>query len=135
MNIYTKAQTKKIISDYGYTATFTGNGDEIEIRRRGDKFPGYFTDDRADAIQTAKHLATCDFTERLQTLPGIVDGRPILQETCDALRRWFASYGVKWADELHRAWMTGNYNRNNDSGTLQALRNVNGHEVVRILTK
>lgn len=133
MSIFTKAQTKKIVSEYGYTATFTGNGNEIEVRRRGDKTPGYFTGDRFDAIQTAKRLSSRDFSARLETLPETIDGKAVPQETRSALGKWFSSHGVKWADELHRAWMTGNYNRSEDSGTLQCLRNTNGHEVVRYI--
>ena len=129
---YTLAETKARVAAYGYTATHKDG--EIEIRPRGSKEPGYFTNDRADAIATARLLATAAFKAKVDTLPELVAGRPVPAETRQALVAWFADHGTKWAEELGTAWMYSRYGYNHDSGALQQLRNNNGHKVLALLT-
>ena len=133
MITYSLTETKALVASYGYTATHKAG--EIEIRPRGSKEPGYFTNDRHDAILTARYLATAKFQAKVDALPETVDGRPVPEEAKKALVQWYAEHGKQWTRELYTAWQYCRYGYNHDSGTLQRLRNTNGHEVISLLNR
>jgi hypothetical protein len=62
---------------------------------------------------------------------------PALTETeREALRRWVATYGRTWKADLLQAWQKANYGaREDDSATLQSLRNDRGPRWLSRLTR
>lgn len=121
------SELRQAIGRYGYSlAKLDSELEAYPKGQRGDK--SIFEDEREGGrfclLQTVKACAAADFRAKLERLP-------ITDETKDALVAWFESHGTEWRDELERAWYNGNYGYScADSGTLQRLRNTNGHAVI-----
>lgn len=118
----TLTETKARCSFYGYSVKKECG--EFRAYPKGQPDLDLFETDGWALFQTVRANALHDFRATLERLP-------ITDETKEALVAWYESHGVEWRDALHSAWINGNYGYScADSGTLQRLRNTNGHAVI-----
>ena len=120
----TDTDLRKLLKTWGWI--LRKDGDEYEVYPKGKRGDlSYFTNDRQDALDTAKAEAKSAFEASIRfiTYDGVQD----------ALIQWHDTFRASWREALFTAWYTGNYGRfspTSVSSTLQRLRNTHGGEVI-----
>ena len=106
-------------------------GEEIEVYPKGKRGAlSYFTDDRLDALSTARKEALSTFEMSLDWITN--------EHVEAALYAWYSLHGSTWKSELLRAWSNGNYGKltmTPHAGNLQRFRNADGHEAIEHITR
>jgi len=120
----TDKELRKLLKTWGWM--LRKDGDEYEVYPKGERGDlSYFTNDRQDALNTAKNEAKYAFEASIRfiTYEGVQD----------ALIQWHDTFRASWREALFTAWYTGNYGRfstTNVSSILQRLRNTNGQDTL-----
>jgi hypothetical protein len=130
----TKSELTSRAKNLGYSIKIAdGEIEAFPKGMRGDA--SIFESDDADGSGRNAIIATIK-ADRASRFAAKLEGQPISEEAKQALIAWHAYHGAEWLEALQMAWMYGRYDgfaHKNESGTLQRLRNTNGHSVIAAL--